>query len=266
MSAGAQEKPLIQFVSVEKSYGNFRILNGVSFDVRAGEHLALIGPSGSGKTTILRILMTLEKINGGDVEVDGASLVYEQHGAEKRPAGRGYLREKRRPIGMVFQQFNLFPNMDVLQNITLAPVQNGLMPRQAAGGEALALLEMVGLSDKAHQMPANLSGGQKQRVALARALALKPKVLLLDEITSALDPELVEEVLGVVKHVGRETDTTMLLVTHEMSFARDFADRVLFLDKGSIVEEGPPEVLFRDPKNERTKQFLKKIVAAGIRV
>ena len=177
-----------------------------------------------------------------------------------------HLQKMREKIGMVFQHFNLFPHKCVLDNITLAPMLTKGVPRAAAEARAMELLDMVGMADKAKSMPAQLSGGQKQRVAIARALALSPKIMLFDEVTSALDPELVEEVLNVMRRLAVETDMTMLLVTHEMGFAHDFADRVLFFDKGKIVEEGKPDDIFRNPRQERTQSFLRKIIAAGHRV
>jgi polar amino acid transport system ATP-binding protein len=182
------------------------------------------------------------------------------------PADERHLTKMRQKIGMVFQLFNLFPHMCVLDNVTLAPKLTKGSPRTAAEKRAMELLDMVGMADKAGAMPSQLSGGQKQRVAIARALALSPKIMLFDEVTSALDPELVEEVLNVMHRLASETDMTMLLVTHEMGFAHDFADRVLFFDRGRIVEEGKPDELFRHPKHERTQTFLKKIIAAGHRI
>lgn len=258
--------PIIQFVDVEKKFGEHKVLNGLSFSAQRGEHIALIGPSGSGKTTILRILMTLEGISSGDILVDNTNLFKEFTSRGACPASERHLRRMRSKIGMVFQHFNLFPHKSVLANVTLAPVLNGKLTPSAVREKALELLSMVGLADKADAMPASLSGGQKQRVAIARALALEPEILLCDEITSALDPELVEEVLNVIKRLGQQTDMTMLLVTHEMSFAREFADRVLFLESGRIVEEGPPDRIFSNPEQERTRAFLRKIIAAGHRV
>nr|WP_314876395.1 ectoine/hydroxyectoine ABC transporter ATP-binding protein EhuA [uncultured Pseudomonas sp.] len=257
------KKPIIDFRDVGKKYGDLSVLKNLSFQVSPGEHLALIGPSGSGKTTILRILMTLESITSGDVLVNGESLIYEQKGERRKLASEAHLKRVRSNIGMVFQHFNLFPHKTALENVTLAPVLTGLMSKDEAIANGHQLLAKVGLGSKAHEYPSRLSGGQKQRVAIARALALQPKILLLDEITSALDPELVEEVLSVITELRNESDITMLLVTHEMSFAKDFADRVLFFEGGSIIEEGPPDVLFKEPSHERTQNFLRKIIAAG---
>jgi polar amino acid transport system ATP-binding protein len=258
--------PIIEINGISKSFGAFKVLNDLSFSVAPGEKLALIGPSGSGKTTILRILMTLEGIDGGDIRVDGDHLYQMQRNGRLQPANEAHLHKMREKIGMVFQLFNLFPHKCVLDNVTLAPMLTKGVARKDAERHAMELLEMVGLADKAKSMPSQLSGGQKQRVAIARALALKPKIMLFDEVTSALDPELVEEVLNVLWKLCRETDMTMLLVTHEMGFAHDFADRVLFFDRGRIVEDGKPDEIFRHPKQERTQAFLKKIIAAGHRV
>lgn len=258
--------PMVQFDNVCKRYGAHEVLSNLSFKVTSGEKLALIGASGSGKTTILRILMTLEKIEEGRVLVDGGPLWSPETSSLSRNRREAHLHTMRRSIGMVFQQFNLFPHMTVLRNVTMAPVLNQGLSEAEATALAMDLLKMVGMDHKARSLPAELSGGQKQRVAIARALALKPKIMLFDEVTSALDPELVEEVLNVMRTLAVETDMTMLLVTHEMNFARDFADRVLFLDSGRIVEEGPPRAIFSDPKEERTKQFLRKIVAAGLSI
>nr|WP_245181606.1 ectoine/hydroxyectoine ABC transporter ATP-binding protein EhuA [Sinorhizobium mexicanum] len=258
--------PIIEFKDVVKSYGAIKVLDSLTFSVRSGEHLALIGPSGSGKTTILRILMTLESVTSGNVLINGRSLNREVRNGIDTSASEAHFRKMRAEIGMVFQHFNLFPHKTALQNIALAPVLTGRMSKNDARDRALQLLEKVGLSDKANEYPARLSGGQKQRVAIARALALQPKILLLDEITSALDPELVEEVLNVITDLRNETDITMLLVTHEMGFAKDFAERVLFFEKGKVVEEGPPSEIFRSPHHERTKSFLRKVLAAGQRV
>jgi len=259
-------EPIIRIDNITKCYGPLTVLDGLSMNVLPGEKLALIGPSGSGKTTILRILMTLETISGGHIEVDGAQLFHMPGKDGLAPADERHLHRMREKIGMVFQHFNLFPHKCVLDNITLAPILTKAVPKAAAEKRALQLLDMVGLADKARSMPAQLSGGQKQRVAIARALALSPKIMLFDEITSALDPELVEEVLNVMRKLANETDMTMLLVTHEMGFAHDFADRVLFFDRGKIVEEGKPDEIFHSPKQERTQSFLRKIVAAGHRV
>ncbi|MBV0890361.1 ectoine/hydroxyectoine ABC transporter ATP-binding protein EhuA [Paracoccus sp. Z118] len=257
---------MIRIENLQKSFGKLTVIDGMSFDVEKGEKLALIGPSGSGKTTILRMLMTLEPISGGRIEVCGEPLYHmEKNGAEV-PADEAHLHKMRRHIGMVFQHFNLFPHKSVLDNITLAPVLTQGKPRPDAEADARGLLDMVGLADKEDAMPAQLSGGQKQRVAIARALALQPEIMLFDEVTSALDPELVEEVLEVMKRLASETDMTMLLVTHEMGFAREFADRVLFFDRGRICEQGPPEEIFTNPVQERTQSFLHKIIAAGHRV
>jgi polar amino acid transport system ATP-binding protein len=258
--------PIIEIDKVCKSFGSFEVLRDLTFNVGPAEKLALIGPSGSGKTTILRILMTLETINSGHIKVDGDQLWHKQVNGSLAPADEAHLHKMREKIGMVFQLFNLFPHMTVLRNVTLAPMLTKGVPRKEAEERAMSLLNMVGLADKADAKPAQLSGGQKQRVAIARALALQPKVMLFDEVTSALDPELVEEVLNVMRRLAQETDMTMLLVTHEMNFAHDFADRVLFFDGGRIVEEGPPAQIFRDPKQERTQAFLKKIIAAGQRI
>ncbi|MBW0159544.1 ectoine/hydroxyectoine ABC transporter ATP-binding protein EhuA [Sinorhodobacter sp. B57] len=257
---------MIRIDNLVKSFGTFKVLDGLSFDVMPGEKLALIGPSGSGKTTILRILMTLESISDGHIEICGDQLYHMRRNGREVPADEAHLHKMRSHIGMVFQHFNLFPHKSVLENITLAPILTKGTPRAKAEARAMELLEMVGLADKADARPAQLSGGQKQRVAIARALALQPRIMLFDEVTSALDPELVEEVLLVMKRLAAETDMTMLLVTHEMGFAHEFADRVLFFDKGRIVEQGPPEQIFSNPREERTQSFLRKIIAAGHRV
>lgn len=258
--------PIIKIDGITKSFGAFKVLEGLSLQVMPGEKLALIGPSGSGKTTILRILMTLESIDGGYIEIEGEQLYHMERAGQLVPADERHLHRMRQKIGMVFQLFNLFPHKSVIENVTLAPILTKGAQKAAAERRAMELLEMVGMADKAHAMPAQLSGGQKQRVAIARALALSPKIMLFDEVTSALDPELVEEVLNVMRKLAAETDMTMLLVTHEMGFAHDFADRILFFDRGRIVEEGRPDDIFRQPKEERTQAFLKKIIAAGHRV
>ncbi|AMY67455.1 ectoine/hydroxyectoine ABC transporter ATP-binding protein EhuA [Frigidibacter mobilis] len=259
-------EPIIRFDNIRKSFGTLTVLDGLSFEVMPGEKLALIGPSGSGKTTILRILMTLEDISGGHIEVCGEQLYHMHKGGAEVPADEAHLHKMRRHIGMVFQHFNLFPHKCVLDNITLAPILTKGEKRAEAEKRGMALLDMVGLADKARAMPSQLSGGQKQRVAIARALALQPRIMLFDEVTSALDPELVEEVLAVMKRLADETDMTMLLVTHEMGFAHEFADRVLFFDRGRIIEQGPPDRIFTNPTQERTQTFLRKIIAAGHRV
>ncbi|MDX0666964.1 ectoine/hydroxyectoine ABC transporter ATP-binding protein EhuA [Sinorhizobium medicae] len=259
-------QPIIRIDNIVKRYGPLTVLDGLSMEVMPGEKLALIGPSGSGKTTILRILMTLETISEGFIQVEGEELYHVKKAGNLVPADERHLHKMREKIGMVFQHFNLFPHKGVLDNVTLAPMLTKGMARADAQKRAMELLDMVGLADKAKSMPAQLSGGQKQRVAIARALALSPKIMLFDEVTSALDPELVEEVLNVMRKLAAETDMTMLLVTHEMGFAHDFADRVLFFDRGKIVEEGKPEEIFRHPKQERTQTFLRKIIAAGHRV
>lgn len=255
--------PIIEIKDVSKSFGTHRVLDHLSFDVMPGEKLALIGPSGSGKTTILRILMTLENIDGGMVRIDGEPLWHMKKEGRLVPADEAHLHRMRTKVGMVFQLFNLFPHKTVLDNITLAPILTKGVRRADAEARAMELLEMVGLANKAKARPSELSGGQKQRVAIARALALQPKIMLFDEVTSALDPEIVEEVLIVMRKLAAETDMTILLVTHEMGFAHDFADRVLFFDGGRIVEQGPPDQIFRAPKEERTQLFLRKIIAAG---
>ncbi|MFE7758568.1 ectoine/hydroxyectoine ABC transporter ATP-binding protein EhuA [Streptomyces sp. NPDC057429] len=254
-------EPLARFDRVVKRYGDHVVLDGLDFTVRRGEHVTLIGPSGSGKTTILRLLMTLEKVSEGVIWVDGSPLSHVRTpDGSLKPAGEKQLRESRKKIGMVFQQFNLFPNMKVLQNITEAPVNVLGLDREEAEARALGLLDMVGLSGKVDAHPSQLSGGQQQRVAIARALAMRPEILLLDEVTSALDPELVAGVLDLLRDIARSTDITMLCVTHEMNFARDVSETVLMFDAGRVVESGTPEKIFSDPDHERTREFLDAVL------
>jgi polar amino acid transport system ATP-binding protein len=242
---------LIRLENVTKRFGGHTVLDGLDFSVAAGKHVTLIGPSGSGKTTILRLLMTLTTPDEGTITVDGDQLF---------PAPEKQVREIRKKIGMVFQHFNLFPNMTVLRNITEAPVTVLGLPKDEAEARARELLDLVGLADKAGARPSQLSGGQQQRVAIARALAMRPQVLLLDEVTSALDPELVAGVLDVLRDIARSTKITMLCVTHEMGFARDISDQVLMFDAGRVVESGPPEKIFGEPEQERTRQFLSAVL------
>nr|WP_216671542.1 amino acid ABC transporter ATP-binding protein [Saccharibacillus qingshengii] len=239
----------IKVTGLKKSYGSNEVLKGIDMEVGEGEVVCVIGPSGSGKSTLLRCLNLLEEISAGKVVVDDYDLSDKNSDINK-------IREN---IGMVFQHFNLFPHMSVLKNITFAPVELKKMTSAEAEKQALALLERVGLSDKADAYPASLSGGQKQRVAIARALAMNPDVMLFDEPTSALDPEMVGEVLGVMQDLARE-GMTMVIVTHEMGFAREVGHRVIFMDGGYIVEEGTPEEVFGNPKHERTISFLEKVL------
>ncbi|MPZ09772.1 MAG: ectoine/hydroxyectoine ABC transporter ATP-binding protein EhuA [Kiloniellaceae bacterium] len=256
------DQPLVHFDSVVKSYGPLVVLDNLNLKVAAGEKVAVIGPSGSGKTTVLRMLMTLERINGGVIYVDGEPLTHMPRNGELVPADNRHLRRMRAKIGMVFQHFNLFPHMTALKNCMEAPVTVLKLPKAEAEERARDLLAMVGLADKMNHYPAQLSGGQQQRVAIARALAMRPKIMLFDEVTSALDPELVGEVLNVIRKLGSEFDLTMLMVTHQMGFAKEFADRVCFFYGGKIVEEGRPDDLFNAPKNERTRQFLSAVLEA----
>lgn len=253
--------PMIQFEKVVKRFGQNVVLDHLDFTVDRGEKVTLIGPSGSGKTTILRLLMTLEKINEGVIWVDGEPFSHERKGNDLVPASEKYLRRARRRIGMVFQHFNLFPNMTVIENLTEAPVHTLGRNKNEAIERGRKLLDMVGLADKENAHPSQLSGGQQQRVAIARALAMDPDILLLDEVTSALDPELVVGVLNVLRDIAQSTNITMLIVTHEMQFARDVSDRILMFDKGRIIEEGSPDQLFTNPQNERTKSFLHAVIS-----
>jgi polar amino acid transport system ATP-binding protein len=255
--------PMVRFEKVTKSYGNLIVLDQLDLDIAAGEKVAVIGPSGSGKTTVLRMLMTLERINGGIIWVDGEPLTSMQRNGELVPADARHLRRMRGKIGMVFQHFNLFPHMTALKNCMEAPCTVLRLSKSEAEARAKELLEMVGLADKLNHYPAQLSGGQQQRVAIARALAMRPKVMLFDEVTSALDPELVGEVLNVIRRLGAEHNLTMIMVTHQMGFAKEFADRVCFFYQGKIAEEGNPREMFSNPKNDRTRQFLRAVLEAG---
>ncbi len=240
---------IIKVENLHKYFGELEVLKGIDLEIAEQEVVCVIGPSGSGKSTFLRCINLLEDITSGRVIVDGYDLTDPKTNINK----------VRTEVGMVFQQFNLFPHMTVMQNITLAPIQERKIPKQQAQKDALELLDKVGLRDKVNVYPDNLSGGQMQRVAIARALAMNPKVMLFDEPTSALDPELVGEVLAVMKDLARE-GMTMVVVTHEMGFAREVADRVIFMDEGIIMEENTPEEIFKNPRHERTKAFLGKIL------
>ena len=241
---------MIEVINLEKKFNKLSVLNGVNITINDGEIIAIIGPSGCGKSTFLRCLNCLEDPTGGQIIVDGIDI------ADPKVD----INIQRQNIGMVFQQFNLFNNKTILENITLAPLHlKKFKTVEEANAVAMGLLESIGLADKANVYPSTLSGGQKQRVAIVRALAMNPKVLLFDEPTSALDPEMVKEVLELIKKVA-ENNITMLLVTHEMGFAREIADRVIFMDGGVIVEEGTPNEIFNHPKNERLKTFLSKIL------
>lgn len=240
---------MIEVKDLKKSFGKLQVLRGISEKVEEQEVVCVIGPSGSGKSTFLRCLNLLEEPTGGEVFLDGEKINDPGVDIDK-------IREK---LGMVFQNFNLFPHMTVLDNVTLAPIKVKGKNKAEAEERAMKILETVGLSDKAASFPASLSGGQKQRVAIARALAMEPEVMLFDEPTSALDPEMVGEVLNVMKKLAEE-GMTMVIVTHEMGFAREVADRVLFIDQGVVMEQGTPEELFGAPKNERTKNFLSKVL------
>jgi len=253
----------VRFAHVTKRYGSLTVLDDLQLDVQANEMVSIIGPSGSGKTTVLRMLMTLEEIDEGVIYVDGQPLTHMPRNGGLVRASNAHLRRLRGDIGMVFQHFNLFPHMTALENCMEAPVQVLGLSRDEAEARALDLLALVGLADKKDQHPLRLSGGQQQRVAIARALAMRPKVMLLDEVTSALDPEVIGEVLSVIRQLNSEHNLTMLMVTHQMGFAKEISDRVCFFYGGRIAEQGPPEQIFGAPKNERTRQFLSAVLEAG---
>lgn len=251
-------RPLVEYRRVRKSFGDVEVLKGINLTIAPGEKVAVIGPSGSGKTTLARILMTLEEPDGGEVYVGGEPLWHRVVDGKRIPVDERTRRRLRARIGMVFQHFYLFPHMTVLQNLMEAPLFVQKRPRKEVEKEAYDLLEKVGLADQAAKYPAQLSGGQKQRVAIARALMMHPDIMIFDEPTSALDPELVGEVLGVIRDIAEKDDMAMLLVTHEMQFAREVADRVVFMDGGLIVEEGPAEEVLDHPQTERLQAFLSR--------
>ncbi|GAA6760057.1 amino acid ABC transporter ATP-binding protein [Thermus oshimai] len=241
-------EPLVRIQNLHKYFGPLHVLKGITLEVAPGERLVIIGPSGSGKSTLIRCINRLEDFQEGTVTVDGMDVKDDR-----------LLPKIRREVGMVFQQFNLFPHMTVLDNVTLGPIRVRRLSRAEAERKAMELLERVGIADQAKKYPGQLSGGQQQRVAIARALAMEPKLMLFDEPTSALDPEMVGEVLDVMRDLARG-GMTMVVVTHEMGFAREVADRVVFMDRGEIVEEAPPEAIFTRPKEERTRAFLQRVL------
>jgi ABC-type polar amino acid transport system ATPase subunit len=249
--------PVLRLRGVGKSFGDHRALDGVDLDVHEGEVVVVIGPSGSGKSTLVRCVHQLEDIDAGCMHLDGELLGYEEHRGGLRPLTERGAAAQRRRMGMVFQQFHLFPHFTALRNVTEAPVRvHGRRPADAER-EGLELLERVGLGDRAHHYPRQLSGGQQQRVAIARALATRPRVMLFDEPTSALDPELVDEVLTVLRSLAAD-GLTMVVVTHEMAFAREVGDRCVFMEAGRVVETGPPAELFTRPRSERLRAFLSR--------
>ncbi len=261
MSATAGSAAMVDAQEVHKYFHNNEVLRGISMQIKKGEVVVIIGPSGSGKTTFLRCINHLEKINKGRILIEGELMGYRETDGRIVEDSEKNIARMRSEIGMVFQRFNLFPHMTALENVMEAPIQVKHTPRAEAERNAHALLAKVGLADKADAYPARLSGGQQQRVAIARALAMDPKLMLFDEATSALDPELVGEVLKVMRQLAEE-GMTMMVVTHEMSFARDVADRVIFMDGGVIVEEGKPADIFSNPREERTRSFLRKVLEA----
>ncbi|QCI28151.1 amino acid ABC transporter ATP-binding protein [Caminibacter pacificus] len=242
-------EPIIQMKNINKHYGDFHALKNVNFDVKKGEVVVVCGPSGSGKSTLIRCINRLEDISEGKIIVDGKDL-YDK---------KTNINKLRQEVGMVFQHFNLFPHLSILENITLAPIKVKKMPKEEAEKLAMELLERVKIPHQANKYPSELSGGQKQRVAIARTLAMKPKIILFDEPTSALDPEMIGEVLDVMKELARE-NYTIVCVTHEMGFAREVADRIVFMDAGEIVEENTPEEFFKNPKTDRAKKFFSEIL------
>jgi polar amino acid transport system ATP-binding protein len=250
---------MVKAESVCKNFGALKVLKGITLEVGRGEVLCMVGPSGSGKSTFLRCINHLEQVNAGRLYVDGDLIGYREAGSKLHEISPRDAAKQRREIGMVFQHFNLFPHRTVLGNIVEAPVKVKGVKKEAAMARAKDLLSQVGLSDKANAYPAQLSGGQQQRVAIARALAMSPKLMLFDEPTSALDPELVGEVLAVMKKLAEE-GMTMVVVTHEMGFAREVADQLVFMDGGVVVESGPPREVLSNPKHERTKAFLSKVL------
>jgi polar amino acid transport system ATP-binding protein len=253
------DRLMVKSEGVHKNFGRVEVLKGIDLEVKPGEVMCVIGPSGSGKSTFLRCVNHLEKINSGRLWVDGELVGYRQKGGRLYELRDSEVAQKRQGIGMVFQRFNLFPHMTSLENIMEAPIQVKREPKFEVRERGLSLLAQVGLSDKADAYPAQLSGGQQQRVAIARALAMKPKLMLFDEPTSALDPELVGDVLGVMRQLA-EDGMTMVVVTHEMGFAREVGDSLVFMDGGVIVEQGNPRDVINDPQQERTKSFLAKVL------
>jgi len=252
------DQPLVRARNVHKDFHGNQVLKGIDLDVRPGEVMCLLGPSGSGKTTFLRCINQLETINAGRIWVDGELAGYEDRGGRLYRLSDKAIAAQRREIGMVFQRFNLFPHKTALENVMEAPVKVKKISKAQARTRGLELLERVGLGDRCDHYPAQLSGGQQQRVAIARALAMDPKLMLFDEPTSALDPELVGEVLNVMRELAK-AGMTMIVVTHEMGFAREVADEVVFMDGGVVVEQGSPKEVFSNPKHERTKSFLSRI-------
>ncbi len=251
---------LVQIHNVHKAYNGVEVLRGIDLEIQPGEVVAILGPSGSGKSTLLRTINHLECVDSGSVTVDGQLIGYELRGGKLHELHEREILQRRTQIGIVFQNFNLFPHLTALENIVEAPLALGRLKKADARELALGLLDRVGLSDKADHYPRQLSGGQQQRVAIARALALKPKVILFDEPTSALDPELVGEVLDVIRDLAT-LGTTLVIVTHEVGFAREVADRVVFVDAGRIIEQGPPDQVLVNPQNPRVQEFLGKVLA-----
>jgi polar amino acid transport system ATP-binding protein len=255
---GTSVRPVVRYTDICKSFGDLEVLHDINLAIAPGEKVAMIGPSGSGKTTLGRMLMTLEEPTTGTIEVDGEQLWHMVHRGKLVRANEAHLHRMRNKIGMIFQHFNLFPHMSVLKNVTIAQRKVLGVPKEEAEARAETMLGKVGLADKLDTYPSMLSGGQKQRVAIARALVMRPQVMVFDEVTSALDPELVGEVLAVIKEIALEGEMAMLLITHEMDFAREVADRVVFGAEGSIVEEGTPEAIFENPQSERLQAFLSR--------
>jgi polar amino acid transport system ATP-binding protein len=258
-STSPTDAPMVRFAGVTKRYGTLTVLDSLDLEIARNEKVAIIGPSGSGKSTLLRVLMTLDPLTDGMIEVDGEPRTHMHKNGVLVPASMRHLRRVRSKIGMVFQSFNLFPHMTALANTIEAPMRVLGLSRKEAIERARDLLSLVGLDDKCDHYPSQLSGGQQQRVAIARALAMRPKVMLFDEVTSALDPELCGEVLNVIRRLGSEHNLTMLMVTHQMGFAREFADRVCFFSQGKIIEQGAPQQFFAAPQHERTQQFLRAV-------